>query len=344
VAEPTAGDEDSASLAALVAALPKAELHVHIEGTFEPELMFAIAARNGVALPHATADELRAAYDFGSLQDFLDIYYAGAGVLLVEQDFYDLTWAYLVRVRAQNVRHAEIFFDPQTHTDRGVALETVIDGISRALDDGAVRLGITSRLILCFLRHLDEAAAQATLEAALPHRDRLVAVGLDSSELGHPPGKFRNVFARARAEGLRAVAHAGEEGPPAYVWEALDQLGVDRIDHGNRALEDPELVAELARRRIPLTLCPLSNLKLRVVESLADHPLRRQMEAGLFVTVNSDDPAYFGGYVNENYLAVAEALALSRAELKLLARNSFAASFLPEDEKQAWVAEVDAVE
>lgn len=344
MAEPTAGDEDSASLAALVAALPKAELHVHIEGTFEPELMFAIAARNGVALPHATADELRAAYDFGSLQDFLDIYYAGAGVLLVEQDFYDLTWAYLVRVRAQNVRHAEIFFDPQTHTDRGVALETVIDGISRALDDGAVRLGITSRLILCFLRHLDEAAAQATLEAALPHRDRLVAVGLDSSELGHPPGKFRNVFARARAEGLRAVAHAGEEGPPAYVWEALDQLGVDRIDHGNRALEDPELVAELARRRIPLTLCPLSNLKLRVVESLADHPLRRQMEAGLFVTVNSDDPAYFGGYVNENYLAVAEALALSRAELKLLARNSFAASFLPEDEKQAWVAEVDAVE
>jgi len=344
VAEPTAGDEDSASLAALVAALPKAELHVHIEGTFEPELMFAIAARNGVALPHATADELRAAYDFGSLQDFLDIYYAGAGVLLVEQDFYDLTWAYLVRVRAQNVRHAEIFFDPQTHTDRGVALETVIDGISRALDDGAVRLGITSRLILCFLRHLDEAAAQATLEAALPHRDRLVAVGLDSSELGHPPGKFRNVFARARAEGLRAVAHAGEEGPPAYVWEALDQLGVDRIDHGNRALEDPELVAELARRRIPLTLCPLSNLKLRVVESLADHPLRRQMEAGLFVTVNSDDPAYFGGYVNENYLAVAEALALSRAELKLLARNSFAASFLPEDEKQAWIAEVDAVE
>lgn len=344
MAEPTAGDEDSASLAALVAALPKAELHVHIEGTFEPELMFAIAARNGVALPHATADELRAAYDFGSLQDFLDIYYAGAGVLLVEQDFYDLTWAYLVRVRAQNVRHAEIFFDPQTHTDRGVALETVIDGISRALDDGAVRLGITSRLILCFLRHLDEAAAQATLEAALPHRDRLVAVGLDSSELGHPPGKFRNVFARARAEGLRAVAHAGEEGPPAYVWEALDQLGVDRIDHGNRALEDPELVAELARRRIPLTLCPLSNLKLRVVESLADHPLRRQMEAGLFVTVNSDDPAYFGGYVNENYLAVAEALALSRAELKLLARNSFAASFLPEDEKQAWIAEVDAVE
>ena len=333
----------SADTPAFVAALPKAELHLHIEGTLEPELMFALAARNGIRLPYASVEEVRAAYRFSNLQDFLDIYYAGANALLETQDFYDLTWAYLERAFTQNVRHAEIFFDPQTHTGRGVAFAAVVEGISRALDDAEARLGISSRLILCFLRHLDEKAALETLDMAMHYRDRIAGTGLDSSERGNPPGKFREVFRRARDAGFIAVAHAGEEGPAEYVREALDLLEVARIDHGNNALDDAGLVAELARRRIPLTVCPLSNVKLRVVDDIRDHPLKRMLDLGLFVTVNSDDPAYFGGYVNENYIAVAEALGLSRAELAQLARNSFEASLLDAEAKSALVAEVNAV-
>ena len=338
-----AGSRESSDTTAFIAALPKAELHLHIEGTLEPELMFALAERNGVRLPYSSVEEVRAAYRFSSLQDFLDIYYAGAGALLEMQDFYDLTWAYLQRAFAQNVRHAEIFFDPQTHTGRGVAFATAIDGISRALDDAEARLGISSRLILCFLRHLDEADALETLDAAMAYRDRITGVGLDSSERGNPPGKFREVFRRARDAGFVAVAHAGEEGPAEYVREALDALEVVRIDHGNRALEDAGLVAELAQRRIPLTVCPLSNVKLCVVDDITRHPLKRMLDLGLFVTVNSDDPAYFGGYVNENYIAVAEALGLTREELAQLARNSFEASWLDAAAKSALMAEVDAV-
>ena len=338
-----AGSGASGGLAAFIAALPKAELHLHIEGTLEPELMFALAERNGVGLPYSSVEEVRAAYRFSSLQDFLDIYYAGAGVLLGMQDFYDLTWAYLQRAFTQNVRHVEIFFDPQTHTGRGVPFAAVIDGISRALDDAEARLGISSRLVLCFLRHLEEADALDTLDAAMPYRDRIAGVGLDSSERGNPPGKFREAFRRARAAGFAAVAHAGEEGPAEYVREALDALEVVRIDHGNNALEDAGLVAELAQRRIPLTVCPLSNVKLRVVDDITRHPLKRMLDLGLFVTVNSDDPAYFGGYVNENYLAAAEALGLTRAELAQLARNSFEASWLDAAAKSALVAEVERV-
>ena len=334
---------ENSNIAAFVAALPKAELHLHIEGTLEPELMFALAARNHVSLPYGSVEEVRAAYRFSNLQDFLDIYYAGADALLEMQDFYDLTWAYLERAFAQNVRHVEIFFDPQTHTGRGVAFATVIDGINRALDDAEARLGVTSRLIMCFLRHLDEADALETLDAAMAYRDRIAGVGLDSSERGNPPGKFREAFRRARAAGFVAVAHAGEEGPAEYVREALDVLEVVRIDHGNNALDDAGLVAELVRRRIPLTVCPLSNVKLRVVDDIRDHPLKRMLNLGLFVTVNSDDPAYFGGYVNENYIAVAEALGLTREELGQLARNSFEASLLHAEVKSALMAEVDAV-
>ena len=338
-----ASSGEGSDLAAFVAALPKAELHLHIEGTLEPELMFALAERNGIRLPYSSVEEVRTAYRFSNLQDFLDIYYAGANALLETQDFYDLTWAYLQRAFNQNVRHAEIFFDPQTHTGRGVAFATVVDGISRALDDAQARLGITSRLIMCFLRHLDEADALETLAEAMPYRDRIAGIGLDSSERGNPPGKFREVFRRARGAGFAAVAHAGEEGPAEYVREALDALEVVRIDHGNNALDDSGLVAELARRRIPLTVCPLSNVKLCVVDDISAHPLKRMLDLGLFVTVNSDDPAYFGGYVNENYVAVAEALGLSRSELALLARNSFEASWLDADAKSALIAEVDAV-
>ena len=334
---------DSNDIAAFVAAMPKAELHLHVEGTLEPELMFAIAVRNGIRLPYSSVEEVRAAYRFSNLQDFLDIYYAGANVLLERQDFYDLTWAYLERAFAQNVRHVEIFFDPQTHTNRGVAFSTVIDGIGRALDDAAARLRISSRLILCFLRHLDETAALETLDTAMAYRHRIAGVGLDSSERGNPPGKFREVFRRARAAGFVAMAHAGEEGPPEYVREALDLLEVVRIDHGNNALEDAELVAELVRRRIPLTVCPLSNVKLCIVDDITRHPLKRMLDLGLFVTVNSDDPAYFGGYVNENYIAVAQALGLGRAQLAQLALNSFAASLLNEDEKSVFFAELDTV-
>jgi adenosine deaminase len=330
------------SLARFIAGLPKAELHVHIEGTFEPELMFAMARRNNVALRFADVEALRAAYQFTRLQDFLDIYYQGMAVLQVERDFYDLTWAYCEKAAAQNVRHAEIFFDPQGHTARGVAFETVLDGISAALADAERRLGLTSRLIMCFLRHLDEADAERTLDQALPHRDRIVGVGLDSSEQGHPPAKFERVFARARREGFRLVAHAGEEGPPAYVREALDLLHVDRIDHGNRAMEDPALVRRLAEMRIVLTVCPLSNLRLGGVPSLATHPLRRMIEAGLKVTINSDDPAYFGGYANENFQAVACALGLDRATLASCAHNSFEGAFVDDARRAALLAELDS--
>ena len=339
---PTDSGPPITDVAAFVAALPKAELHLHIEGTFEPDLMFAIAKRNAVRLPYASVEEVRAAYSFSNLQDFLDIYYAGAGVLIEEQDFYDLTWAYLTRARADNVRHAEIFFDPQTHTERGVPFAAVIGGIGRALDDAEGRLGLTSRLIMCFLRHLDEAAAFDTLEAAIPHRERIAGVGLDSSERGHPPGKFRGVFRRARAAGLLAVAHAGEEGPPEYIREAIDLLEVVRIDHGNACLEDDDLVTDLVHRRMPLTVCPLSNVRLRVVDEIAAHPLKGMLDRGLFVTVNSDDPAYFGGYVNDNYVAVAEALGLGREDLVRLARNSFEASWLDLPARTARISELDA--
>ncbi len=322
--------------------LPKAELHIHIEGSLEPELMFALGLRNGVTLPYASVEALRAAYDFNNLQDFLEIYYQGARVLLEAQDFYDLTWAYLERARADTVLHTEIFFDPQTHTDRGVAFETVIDGIHGALLDGEAKLGITSRLILCFLRHLDEAAAEETLDWALDHKGRIVAVGLDSSERGHPPSKFSRVFARARREGFLTVAHAGEEGPPDYVREALDDLRVSRLDHGNRALEDPALTARLAAMGLPLTVCPLSNLKLRVVPRMADHPLPEMIAEGLVVTVNSDDPAYFGGYMNDNFHALHDALNLTRDDFAGLARNSFEAAFLDDADKRALIARLDA--
>ena len=329
-------------VAGFVAALPKAELHLHIEGTFEPELMFAIAERNGIRLPFASVEEVRAAYAFSSLQDFLDIYYAGASVLLEAEDFHDLTSAYLTRAHADNVRHAEIFFDPQTHTARGIPFAAVVEGIGRALDEAEARFGLTSRLIMCFLRHLDEAAAFDTLDEALEHRDRIAGVGLDSSERGHPPRKFREVFRRARGAGLPAVAHAGEEGPPEYVREAIDLLEVVRIDHGNACLEDDDLVADLVHRRMPLTVCPLSNVRLAVVDDIAAHPLKRMLNRGLFVTVNSDDPAYFGGYVNDNYVAVAEALGLGRDDLVRLARNSFEASWLDGPAKTARLAELDA--
>jgi adenine deaminase len=335
------GFASAADRAAFIAALPKAELHLHIEGSLEPELMFALAQRNAVAIPFASVDEVRTAYAFSNLQDFLDIYYQGMGVLITEQDFYDLTAAYLARAHADAVRHVEIFFDPQGHTARDVAFGTVITGITRALGDAHARYGITSKLIMCFLRHLDEADAEATLDEALPYLDRIDGVGLDSSEVGHPPAKFERVFARARSLGLKIVAHAGEEGPPEYVYEALDLLQVDRIDHGNRSLEDPALVARLATQGVTLTVCPLSNLKLCVVDDVADHPLKTMLDAGLRATVNSDDPSYFGGYVNANYRAVADALDLSKADLVTLARNSFTGSFLDDAAKARHLAAID---
>lgn len=328
-------------LDAFIAGLPKAELHMHLEGSLEPELMFAIARRNGCDIPFRNAEDVRAAYRFGNLQDFLDIYYRGAQVLLQEQDFYDLTLAYLTRVAADTVRHVEVFFDPQTHTDRGVDFDIVMRGITHALDEGVARFGITSRLILCFLRHFDEEAAFRTLEQAAPWLDRIAGVGLDSSEMGHPPAKFTRVFAAARAAGLKLVAHAGEEGPAAYVWEALDLLHVDRIDHGNNALQDAALVQRFVDEQMTLTVCPLSNLRLCVVKDMAEHPLRRMLQLGLRVTVNSDDPAYFGGYVNDNFNAVAKALSLTRDELASLARNSFKGSFLDGAEKTRHLAAID---
>ena len=329
-------------LSAFIARLPKAELHMHIEGSLEPELMFALARRNNVAIPFDSVEAVRAAYSFSNLQDFLDIYYQGADVLRTEQDFRDLALAYFDRAAADAVVHAEIFFDPQTHTDRGIAFDVVMRGLTAGMDEAQARHGITSRLILCFLRHLDEEAAFATLKMAEPWLHRIEAVGLDSSELGHPPEKFARVFAAAAALGLKRVAHAGEEGPPEYVHQALDILSVDRLDHGNRSLEDPALVARLVRDQMTLTVCPLSNLKLCVVNDMADHPIDRMLEAGLRVTINSDDPAYFGGYVNDNFRAAAEARGLDRAQLVTLARNSFLGAFLSEEEKIAQIAKVEA--
>lgn len=325
-----------------IAGLPKAELHIHIEGSLEPELMFALAARNGVAIPFDSVEAVRAAYDFSNLQDFLDIYYAGADVLRTEQDFHDLAAAYFARAAADGVVHAEIMFDPQTHTDRGISFGTVVEGLLSACAAAERAHGISSRLILCFLRHLDEDAAFATLAAAAPWLDRIAAVGLDSSEVGHPPSKFARVFAAARDQGLNLVAHAGEEGPADYVREALDLLHVDRLDHGNRSLDDPALVARLARTGMTLTVCPLSNLKLCVVDEMAAHPIDRMLAAGLHVTVNSDDPAYFGGYIADNYRAVAEARGLDRRDLARLARNSFLGSFLPDEDVARHLARLDA--
>ncbi|WP_367041780.1 adenosine deaminase [Streptomyces sp. Je 1-332] len=325
--------------------LPKAELHLHIEGTLEPELAFSLAARNGVTLPYADTEELRKAYLFDDLQSFLDLYYGLMAVLLTEDDFEELADAYLARAARQGVRHAEIFFDPQAHMARGVGIGTVIEGLGRALDRSEERHGVSTRLIMCFLRDQSAASALETLEAARPHLHRIVGVGLDSAEVGHPPAKFREVYEAAAALGLRRVAHAGEEGPPAYITEALDVLGVERIDHGLRCMEDPQLVERLVRERIPLTLCPLSNVRLRAIDVLEEHPLVRMMDAGLLCTVNSDDPAYFGGYVDDTFHAVREALSLGQERLRELARNSFEASFLDgsaEDEalRERYLAEV----
>jgi len=327
----------------LIQAMPKAELHVHIEGTFEPELMFAIAQRNEIAIPYQSVEEVRQAYNFHNLQSFLDIYYAGANVLIYEQDFYDLAWAYFEKCAEDNVVHTEMFFDPQTHTDRGIAFETVLNGLQRACDDAAEKLGITSHLIMCFLRHLSEEAAFETLEQALPYKDQIIGVGLDSSEVGHPPSKFERVFAKAREAGFLIVAHAGEEGPAEYVWEALDLLKVNRIDHGVRSEEDSALMQRLIAEKMPLTVCPLSNLKLCVVDDMQQHNIRRLLQQGVHVTVNSDDPSYFGGYMNDNFIAIAEALDLSNDELKQLAINSFEASFISEADKANWISKIKAL-
>lgn len=327
----------------LIQAMPKAELHVHIEGTFEPELMFAIAQRNEIAIPYQSVEEVRQAYNFHNLQSFLDIYYAGANVLIYEQDFYDLAWAYFEKCAEDNVVHTEMFFDPQTHTDRGIAFETVLNGLQRACDDAAEKLGITSHLIMCFLRHLSEEAAFETLEQALPYKDQIIGVGLDSSEVGHPPSKFERVFAKAREAGFLIVAHAGEEGPAEYVWETLDLLKVNRIDHGARSEEDPALMQRLIAEKMPLTVCPLSNLKLCVVDDMQQHNIRRLLQQGVHVTVNSDDPSYFGGYMNDNFIAIAEALDLSNDELKQLAINSFEASFISEADKANWISKIKAL-
>ena len=327
----------------LAHAIPKAELHIHIEGSLEPELIFELAKRNGVSLPYANVEALRAAYAFTDLQSFLDIYYAGASVLLQAQDFHDMAWPYFLRAKADNVIHTELFFDPQTHTARGVPMASVIEGLSGACRKAEAELGISSALILCFLRHLSEEDAFATLEAALPWRGHFIGVGLDSSEMGHPPSKFERVFTRCRELGLHVVAHAGEEGPPEYMWQAIDLLKVQRIDHGVAALQDPLLMAELAHTRLPLTVCPLSNLKLCVVKDLRDHPLKHMLDAGLCVTVNSDDPAYFGGYMNANFGQTTQALGLSREDVIQLAKNSFEASFIGNERRSVCVRQVQDV-
>lgn len=329
--------------AELIRALPKAELHVHIEGTFEPELMFEIAQRNHIDIPYQSVEEIKQAYNFHNLQSFLDIYYAGANVLVNERDFYDLAWAYLKKCAEDRVVHTEIFFDPQTHTERGVAFEIVLNGLKRACADAKEQLGISSELIMCFLRHLSEEDAFKTLEQALPYKSDIIAVGLDSSEVGHPPSKFERVFEKAREEGFLVVAHAGEEGPPEYVWEALDLLKVNRIDHGVRSEEDPALMQRLIQEKMPLTVCPLSNLKLCVVDDMKQHNIRRLLQQGVQVTVNSDDPSYFGGYMNDNFVAIQEALDLSQDELKQLAINSFEASFISDEQKQKWIEEIKAI-
>ena len=327
----------------LVQALPKAELHCHIEGSLEPEMMFRLAQRNGITLPYTDISEIRAAYDFNCLQDFLDLYYQGMSVLQTRQDFHDLCWAYLLRCRDDNVVHTEIFFDPQGHTNRGIAFEEMFEGLWSALEKGERTLGISSRMIMCFLRHLDEQAAFDTLAEAEPWLDRITGVGLDSSEVGHPPEKFSRVFARAGEMGLKRVAHAGEEGPPEYVISALDELQVDRIDHGNRALEDSDLVQRLADRQIPLTMCPQSNLRLAVIDNMSAHPIREVLSLGLKATINSDDPAYFGGYVNDNFYTLIDAVDLSAEEISLLVRNSFEASFLEQGTINEHVAAVEQV-
>jgi len=322
------------SIEEFIEGIPKIELHLHIEGTFEPELMFQIAKRNNKSLKYKSVEELKEAYSFNNLQEFLDLYYAGANVLIEERDFYDLTWAYLNKVKQQNLVHTEIFFDPQTHTDRGVPFANVIKGIHNALEDGKNKLGISYRLILSFLRHLDENEAFKTLNEALPYKKWITAVGLDSSEVGNPPSKFERVFAKAREEGFLTVAHAGEEGPAEYIWEALNLLKVTRIDHGNHSLDDENLVKKLKELQMPLTLCPLSNLELKVINNLKDYPLKEMIEKGLLVTINSDDPAYFGGYMNENYLGIANALNLSKQQITELAKNSVKASWLSQNEKE----------
>jgi adenosine deaminase len=324
----------------LLREMPKAELHIHIEGSLEPELIFALAERNGVKLPYPNVEALRAAYAFTNLQSFLDIYYAGASVLLHEQDFYDMAWAYLERAAADHVVHAEIFFDPQTHTERGVPMSVVVNGLYRACTDAKQQLGVDAQLILCFLRHLSEADALKTFDEALPFKDKFIGVGLDSSEVGHPPEKFKNVFAKAKAEGLHLVAHAGEEGPPAYIWSALDVLQVERIDHGVQAAKDPALMARLAKERVPLTVCPFSNQKLCVFPDLADHNIGALLDAGLCVTINSDDPAYFGGYMNDNFVGTFAATGLTAQQAYALARNSFEASFVTETQRQVWLHEL----
>jgi adenosine deaminase len=333
---------DQARLHRFISEMPKAELHLHIEGTLEPEMMMALARRNGVTLPFADVDAIRAAYRFDSLQDFLDLYYAGMSVLQTRQDFFDLAFAYLTRMAEQNVRHVEVFFDPQGHTGRGVSFDTVMSGLTDAFDRAQREFGITSKLIMCFLRHLSEEQAFDTLAQGCRCKEHIFGVGLDSSEKGNPPSKFARVYARARQEGFVPVAHAGEEGPAAYVCEALDILKVRRIDHGNRALEDPALVARIARERIPMTVCPLSNKRLQVCPDLRQHPLRRMLEAGLMVSVNSDDPSYFGGYMTENFIAVQEALALTVTEITTLGRNAFTSSFLTDGEKVAALSAFDA--
>lgn len=321
--------------------LPKAELHLHIEGTLNPELMFKIAKRNKMEIKYKSVDELKKAYDFSNLQDFLNLYYEGAGVLQTEEDFYEMTWEYLEKASAENILHCEIFFDPQTHTNRGIKFETVINGIHKAIRTAEKKLGISSKLIMCFLRDLDENSAIATLKEALPFKDKIVGVGLDSAEVGNPPSKFRNVFDMAQQEGFLLVAHAGEEGPADYVWEALQLLNVSRIDHGNNSMDDDNLIDELVRSRMPLTVCPLSNLKLKVVDDLKRHPLKKMIQKNLMLTINSDDPAYFGGYLNENYSAISQALELSKEDVWKLAKNSFQASFLDFHEKEKMMQKVD---
>ena len=334
------GPRDRALTDRFLRRMPKAELHIHIEGSLEPEMMFEIAARNGVRLRYRSVREVREAYDFADLQSFLDLYYEGTRVLLYERDFYELTLAYLRKAASQGVRHAEIFFDPQAHTSRGVAFETAITGIRRALLEGHRLLGVSSHLIMCLLRHLSAEEAAETLRQALPHRDWIVGVGLDSTEVGHPPEAFAAVFEEAARHGFRRVAHAGEEGPPEYIRQALDELGAERIDHGVRCMEDPTLVRRLVHERVPLTVCPLSNVRLRVFPAIEEHPIRRMLSEGLRVTVNSDDPAYFGGYVADNYAAVRDGLDFSVEEFRAVVENSFLASFLEEGEKQRLLGEV----
>jgi adenine deaminase len=329
------------SLEEFIKGIPKAELHLHIEGTLEPELMFELAKRNNIEIKHKSVQSLRDAYNFNNLQEFLDIYYEGASVLITEQDFYDMTFAYLEKAHSQNIIHAEIFFDPQTHTNRGISFETVINGIHRALETAQTKFGITSKLIPCFLRDLDSNSAMETLNHACAYKNWITAFGLDSAEIGNPPSKFKEVFDAVRAKGFLTVAHAGEEGPAQYIWEAVNLLKVSRIDHGNNSLSDELLVEHLSLNKIPLTVCPLSNLKLKVVTNLENHPLKIMIRKGLLVTLNSDDPAYFGGYVNENYIALAESLKLTREDILQLAINSFRASFLIEDEKELMIKKVE---